>query len=100
MIAGILQGVQDAAPEVAGLALTVLLVALVAWLCRRHEVRVVQRRREDRAARRRAMRAAVVLPPVSGAWGALPPAVDPWPETGQHDLAVMTLLDVSPVGAR
>ncbi|WP_030488171.1 hypothetical protein [Micromonospora chokoriensis] len=97
---GIVQGIQDAAPEAGGLLVTVLLVALVAWLCRRHDVRVAQRRRDARAARRRALRTLAVLPPVSGAWGVLPPPADPWPNTDEDDLVLLTVLDVSPAGAR
>lgn len=48
----ILQGIAAAAPEAGGLLLTALLVALVAWLCRRHDARQARRRRRAIAAAR------------------------------------------------
>lgn len=100
MTAAILQGIAAAAPEAGGLLVTVLLVAVVAWLCRRHDARQQQRRRAARAAQRRALRATTVQPAPSGAWGALPPPADPWPDADHDDLALLTMLDVSPAGAR
>lgn len=100
MWAGIVQGVRDAAPEAGGLLLTVLLVALATWLCRRHDVRVEQRRRADRAARRAALRSPAVQPTATAAWGVLPPPADPWPDTDQDGLALLTMLDVSPACVR
>ncbi|MEU0081402.1 hypothetical protein ABZY58_26170 [Micromonospora tulbaghiae] len=91
MITAILEGIRAAAGEVAGLALVVALVALLAWLGRRQEVRRLAERRAQAEARRRPP----ALDPAE-----LPAAVDPWPHAEDHDVDRLTRSEIHPVGVR
>lgn len=92
MLASIMQALAESRGEVAGLALTVLLVAAVAWLGRRQEVRLVRRARERHAEERRQRRAD---------WLVLGPPADPWPHADEvEELLRLSVLDVTPAGVR
>lgn len=73
--------------EVAGLLLVAVLVAVVAWLGRRQELR--------RAAARRAP----VVPQALDA-AVLPVPVDPWPHADEYEHVLLTALDITPAGVR
>ncbi|MDG4796176.1 hypothetical protein [Micromonospora sp. WMMD1082] len=90
MLDVITQALAESAPEVGGLAITVLLVAVAAVIGRRQDVRQARRAQERRVQARRQR---------AGEWLVLAPPVDPWPNA-QDDELVLNVLDVTAGVAR